>query len=238
MLNRVDLVFLALALTLVGVGSYWGLVVAPPEEFMGDVYRIIYVHVPSGWLMMVAYTVSGGASFYYLWSSSDRADRLAEATAEVGVVLNTVLLISGSIWARPTWGIWWTWDPRLTSAAIMFFMYLGYLALRAFVEEPEKRATWAAVVGILVAINVPIVWYSVKLWNTLHQPQSTTSSIPSFDMKLALRLNAFAFLAFLVFFTRIRMRIAMYLRQYEGEYNEPPPIQAVNPNKLAKVGEA
>ncbi len=223
MFNRTDLIFLFLGLALVIFGSYWGLVVAPPEEFMGDVYRVLYAHVPAGWTTFIAYTVSFVASTTYLLRSSERADRMAEASAEVGIVFNIVLLISGAIWARPTWGIWWTWDPRLTSAAIMFFMYVGYLALRAFVDEPEKRATWAAVVAILIFVNIPIVWYSVKWWNTIHQLQSSPKTIPNSDMKLALRCNAFAFLAFFIFFVRVRMRIAALLRKYEGEYDEPPP---------------
>ncbi|MEZ4271992.1 MAG: cytochrome c biogenesis protein CcsA [Myxococcota bacterium] len=124
-----------------------------------------------------------------------------------------MLLITGAIWAKPTWGVWWSWDPRLTTAAIMFFAYAGYIAMRHFVEEPELRATWSAVVGIMIYVVIPIVWFSVKWWNSLHQLQSSPSTVgtqsdgPNY-MVQALRLNAFAFLGFYLWFLRLRYGIA------------------------------
>ena len=209
------------SLVLLITGGLYGLKIAPQENFMGDVYRIIYVHVPSAWMALIAYLVVLGASIAYLWKSSPGADALAESSAEVGVVFNAFLLITGSIWGKPTWGVWWSWDPRLTTAAIMFFAYLGYLAMRHFVEEPEKRATLSAVVGILVSVSLPIVWYSVKWWNSLHQLQSTANTMGEV-MFLALCINGLAFLFIYLWF--VRMRYGTARARQEVELSEPPPL--------------
>src|SRR5687768_7273793 len=113
----------AVGLGLLAWGTYVGLVQAPPDRMMGDVYRIMFVHVPSAWMALVAFTVTFAASVVYLLKSSPMADAIAEASAEVGVLFNVLLLMTGSIWGRPTWGVWWTWDPRLTTAAIMLFAF-------------------------------------------------------------------------------------------------------------------
>ena len=212
----------AMAFGLLIIGGVVGLAIAPPERDMGDVYRIIYVHVPAALGALIAYTTTLVASLVYLFKSSWAADAIAESSAEVGVVLNGMLLITGSIWGRPTWGVWWTWDPRLTTAAIMFFAFVGYLALRRFVDAPEKRATWASVVAIIVYVDIPIVWFSVRWWNSLHQLQSSPNTIPDPMMKLALRLNAFALLFFFLWFTRQRYRIARTRQRVE--LMEPPAL--------------
>ena len=209
----------AIALLLLLVGAYEGLVEAPRERMMGDVYRLLYVHVPAAWITLVAYTVTFVASVVYLFGSRDGADALAEASAEVGVLLNVILLLTGSIWGRPTWGVWWTWDPRLTSAAIMFFAFVGYLALRRFVDAPQRRATWAAVVAIVVYVDIPIVWFSVKWWNSLHQIQSSPQTVAS-AMVLPLRINAFAFLFTYAALTYHRYHLARM--QAESAIDEPP----------------
>ena len=208
---------------LLGLGIYWGLVLAPAEAFMGEVYRIIYVHVPCAWMSLLGYTLCFGCCLWYLFTSSDRADALGEAAAEAGVVFNALLLITGSIWGKPTWGVWWTWDPRLTTAAVMFFLYAGYLALRHTVPDPEKRATWSAVIGVIIFVDIPIVWYSVKWWNSLHQLQSSPKTM-SPEMVTALRINAFAFLGILALCVRQSYFIAR-LRQKE-EIGQPPPLTA------------
>jgi len=223
-LGKIDIGLLVVAVALVGIGSFVGLAVAPAEEHMGDVYRIIYVHVPSAWVAMVAFLVNFGASLYYLFKTSPRADALAEASAEIGVVFCALLLVTGSIWGKPTWGVWWTWDPRLTSAAIMFFAYSGYLALRHFVDMPEKRATWASVVAIIIAVDVPIVWFSVKWWNSLHQQQSVSAS-GSTDRTILYTwmFNAVAFLVAYAFLVRQRYFLAR--QQQDLEAAEPPSLE-------------
>jgi heme exporter protein C len=143
----------------------------------------------------------------YLWKREERWDLLAGAAAEVAAVLTALTIALGSIWGRPTWGVWWTWDPRLTSTAILLVIIVGYLALRSFVEEPERRARWSAAVGILGALNVPIVYMSVRWWRTLHQPQSSPSTVdPAYAW--GLRLNAIAFLLVMIWLVRARYRAA------------------------------
>ena len=121
--------------------------------------------------------------------------------------MTALTLALGSIWGRPTWGIWWTWDPRLTTTAILLLIYAGYLALRAFTEDEDRRARWSAAVGVLAFLNVPIVYMSVRWWRTIHQVQSTPDTVDSF-YKLALRLNAFAFLFLFIFLVGVRYYIA------------------------------
>ncbi len=234
MTRILDIGLPVVALALLAVGGYWGLVLAPPEESMGDVYRIMFVHVPAAWVALLAYAVTFVASIVYMFKSSTAADAVAKASCEIGVVFNLLLLISGSIWGRPTWGVWWSWDPRLTWAAIMFFTYAGYLTLRSFVEEPEKRATWAAVAGIMMFVNVIIVWFSVKWWATLHQVQSTPRTLGT-EMFTALMVNGVAYLCLYGWFLRLRYGIARARQEFE--IGEPPPLES-NPRATSAPGAA
>lgn len=199
---------LLVALGLTAYGEYFGLFVAPPDRMMGEVQRIMYVHVPAAWMSLLAFTVTLIASITYLVKQSRGADALAEASAEVGVMFNALLIVLGSIWGKPTWGIWWTWDPRLTTAAIMLVSFAGYLALRRFVEDAERRARFSAVFAIVAYVDLPLVWFSVKWWRSLHQLQSSPATVDP-QMVFALRMNAFAFLAWLIFFVWMRYRLAM-----------------------------
>jgi len=210
----------ALSLVLICAGGYLGLAVAPAEREMGEVYRIIFVHVPAAWTTLIAFTVCLGASLTYLFGGRWGADLLAEASAEVGVFFSAVLLVTGALWGRPTWGVYWSWDPRLTTAAIMAFAFAGYLALRRFVDAPEKRATWAAVVAIVIYADIPLVWFSVKWWNSLHQLQSNPQTVDT-QMHLPLRVSAFAFLFTYLYFLRLRYRIGQ--QRLALELSEPPP---------------
>jgi heme exporter protein C len=208
-----------IAVALLAAGAYFGLLIAPPEAFMGDVYRIMFVHVPTAWAAMLGFSICFGASLFYMFRSDLRADALAEAAAEVGVVFATLLLITGSIWGRPAWGVWWTWDPRLTTAAIMWLAFSGYLALRRFVDVPEKRAAWSAVVAIVIFVDIPIVWFSVKWWNSLHQVQSNAGTLGS-SMRQALALNSLAYVVTFAWFTSLRYRIGR--RRQAAELAAPP----------------
>jgi heme exporter protein C len=210
---------LGAALVFAALGSAVALWWAPAEAYMGEVYRILYVHVPCAWMALLAYTLNFGASVAYLWKGRAGADALAESVAETGLLFNGLLLLTGSLWAKPTWGVWWEWDPRLTSAAILFVAYSGYLSLRRFVPDPERRAVWSAVAAVLIAVDIPIVYMSVKWWNSLHQVQSSPKTM-SADMVVALRLNAFAFLSVLVMLTRMRFHEALHARA--AELCEPP----------------
>ena len=185
--------------------------ISQADRDMGHLQKIMYVHVPAAWNMMIAYFVVAIASLRYLWKGQEKDDLLAASAAESGALLTGLLLMLGMIWARPTWGIWWTWDARLTSSAVLFFIYVGYLILRAFVDDPDRRAQWSAAVGLLGALNVPIVYMSVRWWRTLHQVQSSPKTVDP-NYAIGLRINAIAFLIILVFFIRHRYETAQMER--------------------------
>ncbi len=184
-----------------------GLVV-PPDAVQGDLQRIMYVHVPSAWLAYLSFTVTLIASVAYLRVRSLRWDRLAGASAEVGVVFTGLALATGMIWGKPVWGVWWTWDARLVLTAVMFFVYLGYLALRRSFEDPEIRAQRSAVLGIVAVLQIPIVHFSVTWWRGLHQPPTVLRpDNPQIDAPLLFAL-LMAVAAFTVVFAALVSRRA------------------------------
>lgn len=198
----------------VAAAQAFAVTTSPPDRDMGDLQKIMYVHVPAAWNAFLAFVVVFGGSVMYLWKREERWDLLAGAAAEVAAVLTALTIALGSIWGRPTWGVWWTWDPRLTSTAILLVIIVGYLALRSFVDEPERRARWSAAVGILGALNVPIVYMSVRWWRTLHQPQSSPSTVdPAYAW--GLRLNAIAFLLVMIWLVRTRYQASRLERVSE-----------------------
>jgi heme exporter protein C len=197
------------ALLTVMVGLYLAFVYAPTDMLQGDVQRLMYIHVPTAWVAFFAFFVVFVSSLVYLWKRLPEADRLAYASAEIGVLFTGLTLIDGSIWGRPTWGIWWTWDARLTTTAILFVIYVGYLMLRSFVEEPERRARLAALVGIVGFIDVPIIYMSVLWFRTLHQPPSIQrggASMPD-TMLFTLLFNFGAYTLVYLFFLVKRVRL-------------------------------
>jgi len=161
-----------LAAVAIVVGLATGFGMAPREVTQGNVQRIMYLHVPAVWVAYLAFTVGFVASVVYLARRREAADRLAHAACEVGTVFLGVNIATGAIWGKPTWGTWWTWDARLTSVAVVFVMFLAYLLLRQAVEDRERGARYAAVLGIVAALNIPLVHVSVYWWRTLHQPPS------------------------------------------------------------------
>jgi heme exporter protein C len=188
-----DFVLIALGVALVAIGHYMGLVVAPPEAMMGEVGRILYVHVPTAWVALCTYLVAFILAIGSLWTGRYSWDAKLEGAVEVGVVLNALLLCQGSIWARPTWGVWWTWDPRLTTSAVMVLSFGAVLLLRHLIEDPKRRLTVSAITTIVAFVNVPIVYMSVKWWRTLHQPFSSPDTVEN-TMVLPLRIAAFGML--------------------------------------------
>lgn len=165
---------------------------SPADAMMGHLQKILYVHVPAAWVTFAAFGVVLVASVHYLWREDERSDLLAVSSAEVGSMFCGLTLIQGMLWGRPTWGVWWSWDARLTSTLVLFLIFVGYLALRSFVEDPQRRGQWSAAVGILGAINVPIVWMSVKWWRTLHQIQSNPRAVaPEYLRGWVLNVAAF-----------------------------------------------
>lgn len=184
-----------------------GIVISPAEAGMGHLQKIMYVHVPAAWSAFLAFGVVFVASIVYLMRRKERFDLIAASAAEVGVVLTGLTLALGSIWGRPTWGVWWTWDPRLTSTAVLFVIFVGYLALRSFVDEPSQRARWSAAVGILGFLNVPIVYMSVRWWRTLHQPSSSPATVDD-PYVIGLRINAIVFALLMAWLIRRRYQAA------------------------------
>jgi len=196
-MKRVYILLCIFTLSLLIYGSYFGLKLAPPDIMMGDVQRIMYVHVPSAWMALLAFTTTLVSSVLFLIRKDLKWDALAQASAETGVFFNALLIALGSIWGKPTWGIWWTWDPRLTTAAIMLLAFSGYLIVRQFIESEEQRAQFAAVIAVIAYLDLPLVWFSVRFWRGLHQIQSSPKTVDA-EMVTALRLNAFAFLGYLI----------------------------------------
>ena len=191
--SRLFTVIGAVALVSFVAAQIAGYVMSPADRYMGHLQKIMYVHVPAAWAAFVAFIVVFVASVMYLWKRTEKWDLLGAAAAEVGTFLTALTLLLGSIWGRPTWGVWWTWDPRLTTTAILLMIFAGYLALRSFTEDADRRAVWSAAIGILGFVNVPIVYMSVRWWRTLHQVQSTTKSMNPLYLKF-LALNGVVFL--------------------------------------------
>lgn len=164
--------FWTLGLLALAAGVPWSLGFAPADYQQGETARIMFIHVPSAWIAVGAYmTMAVGSLVYLVWGHAV-ADVSAKAAAPIGAAFTALCLATGSIWGRPTWGTWWEWDGRLTSVLVLFFLYLGYLALRAAIEDPVKGAKAASILCLVGTINIPIIRFSVEWWNTLHQPAS------------------------------------------------------------------
>jgi len=202
------------ALILMGIGSFIGLFVVRADVEMGEVQRLMYVHVPAAWTAFIAFFVVFIASILYLVQRDPRADRVAASAAEVGVVFISLTLATGMLWGKPTWGVWWTWDPRLTTTALLLAIFIGYLAVRGFADDPERRARWSAIVGILGFVQVPIVYLSVVWWRTLHQPPSSPRSVAS-EILWTWMLNFLAFLLVFFYLTARRARVAKLEEELE-----------------------
>jgi len=195
------------------IATFMALVWAPTDAVQGDVYRIIFVHVPLAWLAYLAFFVVFVGSLGWLWTRRPWFDALAVASAEVGVLFTGMFIIAGSIWAKPTWGVWWTWDPRLVTTAIMFMMYIGYLLLRSLSTDFAQRATRAAVVGVIAVVDIPIVHLSVLWMNSLHQLPTVlrAGGSPALDaaMGAALGVSVLAFSLVYLWFVAERMSIEL-----------------------------
>ena len=194
--------------------QWYGFTSSPAAEDYEHSQKIMYVHVPAAWNAFLAFFIVFWGSVVYLWKRTERSDLLAASAAEVGAVFTGLTLALGSIWGRPTWGVWWTWDARLTSTAVLFIIFVGYLALRSFTDDPDRRGRWSAAVGIFGALNVPLVYMSVRWVRTLHQVQYTPETLsPAYNA--GLRANGLAFLLLLIVFIAWRYRAARIERRAE-----------------------
>ena len=191
---------------------YADLFIAGTDALQGVPQRIFYVHVPSAWIAYLAFFLVFVFSIRYLISRKIDDDIRAHACAEVGIVFCTLVLITGPIWARPVWNVWWTWDARLTTALILWMIYVGYLMLRAYMTDPDQRARFSAVLGIVGFLDVPIVHMSVKWWRTLHPGPVVMRSggmreLPD-SMHIALWSSLMAFTLVFVYFVMRRVALA------------------------------
>jgi heme exporter protein C len=207
MKNRL-LILLFISLALVIASLYLVYIYVPTEASMGVVQRIFYWHVPMGWISFLAYFVVFVGSIVYLVKRDSRWDRIASSSAEVGVVFTMLALIAGSMWARPIWGVWWTWDPRLTSTLVLWLIYLAYLLLRAYVTNKEQGARFGAVVGIIGFLDVPIVALAITLFPTEHPaPVIFTGGLaPSMLLTLMTSIVCFTVFYFLLLIQKTSLK--------------------------------
>lgn len=201
--------WLAVAGLLLGLWMAFG--VAPREVTQGNVQRIMYLHVPAAVVAeYLACPIILLASIVYLWRRAPGADHLAHAAAEAGAVFTGLAIATGSIWGRPTWGTWWTWDARLTTVSILLLMLVGYLMLRAMTDDVDRIGVYAAVLGIVLALNVPLIHFSVSWWRTLHQPPSLLKpGAPTVSSSIVtpLLVNLVAYALVYAYFVAKRVRI-------------------------------
>ena len=209
---------------------------SPPDVLQGDFVRILYIHVPSAWLAFLAFGVTAVGSIAWLFTRRMGWDRVAEASAEVGVLFTAVALATGMIWGKPVWGTYWDWgDARLATTALMFFVYLGYLALRRTTSDPAMAARRSAVLGAIAVVQVPLVYFSVKLWRTLHQGLTIRPDGIQMDgaMVVALMVNLGAFT--LLYLTLLTFRTALARMEEAVRFSEE---SAPRPVTVPRLGEA
>ena len=197
------------------VALWMALIWSPPDAAMGNVVRILYVHVANAWLAYLAFVIVFLASVAYLWTKRPVFDAIAVASAEIGVLFTGLTLILGSIWAKPTWGVWWSWEPRVVTTAVMFTMYVGYLLLRNLSTDLERRATRAAVLGIVLVVDVPIVHLSVTWMNALHQLPSVLRPdlSPTLDRSMLAALIAMTIAFTILYAYLMTARVDIELRR-------------------------
>ncbi len=187
---------------------YMVFIYVPTDAETGIIQRIFYFHVPLAWVAFLAFLVVFMASIRYLWKRDKKWDFIASSSAEVGLVFTTLVLITGSIWARPTWGVWWVWDSRLTASLVLWLIYLAYFIVRSYIGEEERRARFAAVVGVIGFIDVPVVALAITLWRTQHPGPVIFESGLSGEMMatLMVAIAAFTALYFLLFTGRVSLK--------------------------------
>jgi heme exporter protein C len=212
------------------IGSYIGLFIAPPERHMGEVQRILYVHMPSAIIMMIVFIVAFVFAIVSLWTGKEKWDNRLTGAMETGVVLCALVIMQGMTWAKTTWGVWWDWDVRLTTTLVLLLLFAGIMALRSFVPEPRRRATWSAIAAIVAFVDVPLVYFCVRWWRSLHQVQSSPDTMDP-AMILPLRINMLAVLLISIWFISRRSQIEAQRR--EAEEVAPPEARVVEEVEVA-----
>ena len=216
MARRAQPICAGLSLAAIVTGVYFALLASPSDYLQGDMVRVMYVHVPAAWMAMAIYSAMALCSAGYLVWRHPLADIAAQSSAGIGAVFTFITLVTGAIWGKPTWGAWWVWDARLTSMLILFFLYLGYIALAQAGEGDERGSRLNAILALVGFINIPIIKFSVEWWNTLHQPASLMrsggSAIDS-SMLWPLLTMAIGFLFLYLYLLLLRMRTMLALRK-------------------------
>jgi heme exporter protein C len=201
--------FAALASVLALVGLYMGFFVAPTDFQQGEGYRIIFVHVPASWMSMIIYLAMAFWAFLGFTFNTRISGMMTQALAPTGAMFTFLSLWTGALWGKPMWGTWWVWDARLTSELILFFLYMGYIALTSAIDDPRRADRAGGLLALVGAVNVPIIYFSVKWWNTLHQGASisvTKGSSMAQTMLWAMLLMALAFWAYSIAMALYRVR--------------------------------
>jgi heme exporter protein C len=228
-------VLMSLAAVAVGIGLWFALT-APPDALQGEYARLLGIHPPSMWVAFLAFGVTALGSIMWLIKKTDRWDRLASASVEVGVIFTAIGLFTGMVWGQAVWGTPWDWqDPRLMSTLVMFFVYIGYIALRNAIDDPTVRARRSAILGAIAVIQVPLVYFSVNLFRTLHQTQSIRpdgSTMPD-EMLLAMGVNMVAFTILYIALVVARIEVAKV--EAENAREEAVAGEAVRPPRLHEV---
>ncbi len=210
--NRVGVVLAVLSVAAF-LGALWMVFgYAPREATMGDVQRIFYFHVASAWVGFFGFFVTFVASIVYLVREERRWDIVASSSAEVGLAFITMTLLTGMLWAKPVWGVYWTWEPRLTISAVQWLLYVAYVMLRGSVASPEREARFAAVYGIMAFVTVPLSWFAIRWWRTIH-PQVVSSEGMAIAPKMVQTLLTSIGVFTLVYVTLLRQRIRLALAQ-------------------------
>ncbi len=226
------------AALVLAVGLFWSLVVAPPDYQQGDTVRIMYVHVPAAWMALSVYLFIAVASAVALVWRHPLAEVAARAAAPIGAAFTFVCLATGSLWGRPMWGAWWVWDARLTSVLILFFLYLGYIALANAFDDPSRGGRAAAVLALVGVVNLPIIKFSVDWWNTLHQPASVMRiGGPRIDISMLapLLIMAVGFTVLFVVLLMVHMRTALNERRAMALRLNAGPVHAPRPERERTV---
>jgi heme exporter protein C len=202
--SRLDAVLGVLLALGMAAALYMALIEAPRERTMGDLQRIFYFHVPAAIAGMTAFAINFVASLMYVIKKKHRWDNLALSAAEIGVMFFSIVLVTGPIWAKPVWFVWWTWSPRLTSSLALCLLYAAYLLIRNAIEDPDRKAMVSAVFGILVFLDVPLVWFSIRWWRDLHPSPMLETGGLSASMRPAFWVCWIAFQLLLVYLLRRR----------------------------------
>ena len=211
----------AATLLLAAAGLYIGFFVAPTDATQGDAYRIIFIHVPAAWMSMVLYLVMAGWAAVGWAFNARLASMVARALAPTGAMFTFLALWTGAFWGKPTWGTWWVWDARLTSELILLFLYLGYMALLAAIDDTRRADRAGALLAVVGAVNVPVIYFSVKWWNTLHQGASismTAAPKMASTMLTAMLLMTLAFWAYAFAVVFMRTRAIVLEREQHTEW--------------------